>query len=341
MIKISLMLLISNFFLLINFKKFSSLIKIYDRPDNILKKHKSNVPLLGGIILVINLLIYLFFLSFFEISFENLELSNREIFSAIFLVSSFFFLGLYDDKFKLSPNKKFLLSIIISLTVIYVNDNLLIQRINFSFIDRNMFFENFSYFFTLFCIVILINSLNFYDGINGQSLIFFITIFCYLSISSPLQEFYLILILICAFILFLNLQNKIFLGDSGIYTLGSILVFLLIYEHNIFETIRFADEIFLLLILPGIDLLRVSIIRIINGKNAFYGDRNHIHHILINKFSLLLTNIILFLLFIFPITIFSFFKINFFVIFSIFLFIYIFLIQFFNSNGQKYYNRKK
>ena len=141
--------------------------------------------------------------------------------------------------------------------------------------------------------------------------------------------------------LFLNLKNKIFLGDSGIYTLGSILVFLLIYEHNIFETIRFADEIFLLLILPGIDLLRLSITRIKNGKNPFYGDRNHIHHILINKFSLLFTNIILFLLFIFPIIMFSFFKINFFVTFSIFLFIYIFLIQFFYSNGQKYYNRKK
>ena len=32
MIKISLMLLISNFFLLINLKNFSSLIKIYDKP---------------------------------------------------------------------------------------------------------------------------------------------------------------------------------------------------------------------------------------------------------------------------------------------------------------------
>ena len=69
-----------------------------------------------------------------------------------------------------------------------------------------------------------------------------------------------------------------------------------------FQTIKFADEIFLLLILPGVDLLRLTIMRITNGKNAFYGDRNHIHHMLIHKFSLITSNIILLILAVFPMT---------------------------------------
>ena len=160
----------------------------------------------------------------------------------------------------------------------------------------------------------------------GQSLILFIIIFSYLAISSQFKSFYIIMIIICIFILFLNLQNKVFLGDSGIYTLGSILSLLLIYEYNFFETLRFCDEIFLLLILPGFDLLRLTCTRIISGKNAFYGDRNHLHHMLLKKFNLLKTNIVLALLVIFPIFLFSIFNLNFYIILFLFIIIYSYLI---------------
>ena len=341
MIKIFSVLLLVNLLLLINLKKFSKLINIYDKPDKQLKKHKSIVPLLGGIIIIINLLIYLFISLFFETPFKDLLVSRKEYISIFFLIISFFLLGLFDDKFKLNPDKKFILSIIFSILVLTLNKNLLIQNVNFSFLNRNITLNDFSFFFTLFCIIILINALNFYDGINGQSLIFFTTVFSYLSFQSPIQQFYIILILVCVFILFLNLQNKIFLGDSGVYLLGSILVIFLIYEHNVFETIRFADEIFLLLVLPGVDLLRLAAMRILNGKNAFLGDRNHIHHLLISKFSLISSNITLFLLSIFPISLFIFFNLNFFIIFIIFLITYIFLIQSLKSNDKKYNYRKR
>ena len=59
------------------------------------------------------------------------------------------------------------------------------------------------------------------------------------------------------------------MGDSGIYILGSILITSIIYEYNVFKSIKFADEIFFLLILPGYDLLRVTISRIFKGKMHF------------------------------------------------------------------------
>jgi len=336
MIKILLILLLSNLLILINFKKISKIVNIFDKPDKHLKKHKSNVPLLGGVIIIINFLILSIFLIFSGIPFENLLVSKKEYVSIFLLVLCFFLLGLYDDKFKLNPDKKFILSIIFSILALTLNKNLLIENFNLSFYDKSIILNEFSFFFTLFCIIVLINALNFYDGINGQSLIFFIIVFGFLSLHSPLQLFYLTLIFICVFILFLNLKNKVFLGDSGIYLLGSILAILLIYEHNIFRTIKFADEIFLLLILPGVDLLRLTLTRIINGKSAFYGDRNHIHHLLIKKYSLLFSNITLFSVAVIPVILFSYFKLSFFLVFFIFLVIYVFLIQIPNLNDKKH-----
>ena len=336
MIKIFSILLLNNLLILIYLKKISKIVNIFDKPDKHLKIHKSNVPLLGGVIMIINLLILSIFSIFSGIPFENLLVSKKEYVSIFLLVSGFFLLGLYDDRFKLNPDKKFILSIILAILALTLNKNLLIENFNLSFYDKTIILNEFSFFFTLFCIIILINALNFYDGINGQSLIFFIIVFGYLSLQSPLQLLYLILIFICVFILFLNLKNKVFLGDSGIYVLGSILVILLIYEHNTFRTIKFADEIFLLLILPGVDLLRLTLTRIINGKSAFYGDRNHIHHLLIKKYSLLFSNFTLFSISVIPVILYTYLKFSFFFVFFIFLVIYIFLIQFLNSNDKKH-----
>ncbi len=341
MIKIFSILFLNNLIIFINLKKFSKLINIFDRPDRYLKKHKSNVPLLGGIIVIINLLIFSVLLAIFENPFENLITSKKEYISIIFLIFCFFFLGIYDDKFNLNPDKKFIISIFFSILALTLNKNLLIKNFNLSFYDTTIILNDFSFFFTLFCIIILINALNFYDGINGQSLIFFIFVFGYLSLQSPLQLFYLILIFTCIFVLFLNLKNKVFLGDGGVYLLGSILTILLIYEYNVFKTIQFADEIFLLLILPGLDLLRLTIMRVINGKNAFYGDRNHIHHLLTNKFSLSFSNITLLILSMLPIILLNIFRLNFFITFITFLILYIFSISFLSLNNKKYNYKKK
>ena len=335
MIEIFSILFLSNLFILINFKKFSKLINIFDKPDKHLKKHKSNVPLLGGAIIIINLVIFLILSIFFESPFEEFTFSKKEYTSIFLLTVGFFLLGIYDDKYKLNPDKKFIISIIFSILALALNKNLIIENFNLSFYNKTIILNDFSFFFTLFCIIILINALNFYDGINGQSLIFFILVFSYLSLQSPLQMFYIILIFVCTFILFLNLQNKTFLGDGGVYLLGSILTTLLIYEYNSFKTIEFADEIFLLLILPGLDLLRLTIMRIIDGKNAFYGDRNHIHHLLIRKFSLVSSNIILLILSILPIILFNIFNLNFFKSLITFLIIYIFFIKSLKSKNKK------
>lgn len=331
---------ILNFLIVYKLDQIASLINIYDKPDNKLKKHKSDVPLLGGVIFLFNLLFFVLIYYFFFNDHFKIDLPHRHIFSILLLIISFFLIGLIDDKHKLKPENKLFTSIFFSLLALFLNDDLLILNISLTFLDNPIYLGNLAYFFSIFCIIILTNALNFYDGINGQSIFFFIFVFSYLLIKSPLYEFYFFVLVLLFFILCLNLLNKIFMGDSGMYLLGSILSLSLIYEYNTFYTFKFVDEIFLLLILPGYDLLRLSIIRFFRGKNLFYGDRNHIHHLLIDKFSLLKTNIILIFLSTLPIFLFSFLMVDFYIILSLFTITYILLILKLSKNDKKRNFRK-
>lgn len=327
MLQLGLIFLILNSLIFLNLDKLSKIININDKPDKKLKKHKFTTPLLGGTIFLINFLILIL------VNLVNVEkvifssFSKRELISIFLFILFFYFIGLYDDKYKLKPEKKFILIILICIVSLSINKSMLINNISTTFYDYTIFLNNFEFVFTIFCIIILINALNFYDGINGQSLIFFIIIYSFLAYKSFLTGFYIYIVFTLLFLLFLNLKNKIFLGDNGIYLIGAILILSIIYEHNIFKSFVFVDEIFIMLIFPGFDLVRLTILRIIRGKNAFYGDRNHVHHLLIRKYSLLKSNIILSLYILIPISLFSFLKLNFYLVLFIFTISYIILIN--------------
>ena len=83
--------------------------------------------------------------------------------------------------------------------------------------------------------------------------------------------------------MFKNFQSKSFLGDNGCYILSFIIGIFIIDIYK-FEKI-YSDQIFLLMMIPGIDMLRLFIIRILNKKNPFSGDKNHLHHILLRRFN--------------------------------------------------------
>ena len=109
------------------------------------------------------------------------------------------------------------------MTVLLIEKDLIITKLSLSFYPNKIFLNEFSLFYFI-CIIILINAPNFYDGINGQSGIFYLIVFSYLYFISGQNYFYLFLILVIIFDLFLNLHNKIFFGDSGVYLVSSIVI---------------------------------------------------------------------------------------------------------------------
>ncbi len=62
-----------------------------------------------------------------------------------------------------------------------------------------------------------------------------------------------------------------------------ILSCLFIKTHN--ESLIKADQIVLIMLLPGLDMTRVAITRLIKKKHPFDPDNTHIHHILLKKYS--------------------------------------------------------
>ncbi len=87
------------------------------------------------------------------------------------------------------------------------------------------------------------------------------------------------------FVLFFNLQNKIFLGNSGASLLSMIFGSFFILDYNTNGQIN-CDEIFLLMFIPGLDAIRVSLQRILRNQSPYLPDRTHLHHLLINIFDI-------------------------------------------------------
>jgi len=101
---------------------------------------------------------------------------------------------------------------------------------------------------------------------------------------SNLDLILLILIMSLITFLYLNYKSIIFLGDSGTYLLGFIISYLIIYTAKIDSYyLLSADKIFIIMLLPGLELIRLFIIRLRNKKHPFSSDRNHVHHIIENR----------------------------------------------------------
>ena len=95
-----------------------------------------------------------------------------------------------------------------------------------------------------------------------------------------------------------------FLGDSGTLLIGFIISYFFIKSYNN-NNIFYSDEIVLIMLIPGFELLRLAIFRIFKKKHPFKADRNHIHHLILKKHKFLNTFIIIQILFILPYVLFS------------------------------------
>lgn len=292
---------ILNFLIIIFFDKIKLFHHVVDYPDTKRKFHKKPTYLAGGAILITNLLIY-FILVIFNEGFldKSLFYSKTEFF--VFLISSLFIfsIGTYDDKYNLKPLKKFALLLIVLSIFIHLNEYTKIENLNFSFYKNEISIGNFSTLFTLFCFMVFINAFNMFDGINLQissySLIILLTILLF-------YEFTFIFLIITIYLIFfsyLNYKNESFLGDSGSLLLAFLIGFFFI-KLNKNGIIENADKIFIFMILPGIDMIRLFFERIFNKKNPLSYDRNHIHHLLLKKNSFYFTILIINFLIIFPI----------------------------------------
>lgn len=291
-------------------------INIYDYPDFKKKLHKKPIPLIGGWILLFNLFFFLFF--------SHSQLSILEI---KIILCSFFFLiiGALDDKYQLSPYSKFSSLLFVLIIFFSFNENLIIN--NLKIYDYNIYLDNhLGFLFSILSVLLFVNAFNLFDGINLQSTLYGVYFLLFLFFKGFFVEMILIILTALMLIAYLNHRNKTFMGDSGTLFLGFVISVLIIANYNIQNSLK-VDEIFLLMFLPGVDMFRLFVQRILCKKNPFLGDREHLHHYLLKIygynfaiFSILVIAILPSLLnFFFD----SKFLITFFIIFYLFLFIFL------------------
>ena len=262
--------------------------RILDFPDKVRKRHNKPIPLAGGIALIFFLMIcFIFYLIIFKNYITYLVIG-------LILISFIILIGVYNDVFNTKPLTRLILSSLaifffISIDSKYIpeGNQILIKNLNFFLLNKNYILNYLSsIFFTILCFLLLQNAFNMIDGINGLAL-FFAIIWSLLLIKYSNIEFFgqVIFSLLFFLILFLlfNIKNKAFLGDGGNYGISFLISSAIIAVYNNSNNQIFVENIFLWLFIPGIDMLRVFILRLCKKKNPFSPDRSHLHYILLDN----------------------------------------------------------
>lgn len=307
-------IILINLLIFTNFRKIKNKIKLIDDPKSEVRKiHKKPISQIGGIWLMLNLfIIYFFSKNFFEIKIFNESIHDLKNFGSLWIGLVFLFLiGLIDDKLKIKTSIKSILLLFSIIIVLLIDNHLILNTVNLSFLDKSFSIGNLSFFFTLLSILLFINATNLYDGIHLQLGFYSLFLICYFILIKLSFYFFLPIFTFIIFYLILNYKKLLFLGDNGSYVIGFLFSYLFIKSYN-YGAIDYADKIFLIMILPGVDMFRLFIIRIFNKKNPFYPDQNHIHHLLLNyeKSNIIQVNLITIFLAVSPLIISQLFNSN-------------------------------
>lgn len=235
------------------------------------------------------------FLTLFLISVYNYFMGIQIFdYSLVIPLSILLIVGLYDDLYNVDFKLKFLFQIITA--KILIDNGLIIDNFH-GVLGINELYRTFAQLFSIFVIVAIINSINFIDGIDGLAVLIvslFIILFEFFALNqTPYSVLSTIILISLIPFLYFNMisKSKVFLGDSGSLLLGglvSIYVLHILSNDYLIKTEYDVNKVlFVISILayPIIDIIRVFFLRIFNGKSPFVADKNHIHHMLLNRFK--------------------------------------------------------
>ena len=228
--------------------------------------------------------------------FENFISSEfRLIYVSVLII---FIVGYIDDRKSINPNLRLLLYFIIFYILISFEKSFQLKIIYFESLGLELNTSIYASLFSAFCLTAFINSINLIYGINSlaNSIITIILLIMFIEFDNDNLT-----IVILLFFLILNsiviFKNKYFLGDAGSLSISTLTGLYIIHQYNskylgINVNIFNAEDIFVLMAFPGLDMIRVFFERLIKGKNPFHPSREHLHHFLLEKHSLLTTLII-------------------------------------------------
>ncbi|WP_422089404.1 glycosyltransferase family 4 protein [Tenacibaculum ovolyticum] len=262
--------------------------KLLDEPNS-RSSHKKITPTLGGVAFFITIMIAFFFLK--EWDDKHFSLSLMVALTVLFII------GLKDDLVAVSAETKAIAQIL-AITFLVYDNNLLTDSL-----DGFLGIWEVNYWmyllFIYFAVFFIINSFNLIDGVDGLASSIGIMIFALFAIGFYfLKEHYFLLLCIViigtlsAFLSYnLSEKRKIFMGDTGSmiigFLIGVLALKILTFSSDI-EVVNISSENLVIVLIsiisiPILDTIRVFVVRTLNKRSFFIADRNHVHHIFIDK----------------------------------------------------------
>lgn len=259
--------------------------RLTDKPGKH-KIHSNEIPTLGGIAI------------FGGFSFGLLLAANGYMESVAFLMATvmmLFFIGLKDDLITVTPWKKIFVQVAAGL-ILCIFTELRFTNLH-GFMGISGIPVWFSFLLTIFLIVIIINSFNLIDGIDGLAAAVGIVastvfgIWFWLSGDTGFAVASAALTGSLIVFLWFNLSEgkyKIFMGDTGSLVIGFILTVMAIRFNEInagpspFIKLNSSPAVSIaIMVVPLFDSLRVIIIRLIRHQPPMKADNRHIHHLIL------------------------------------------------------------
>lgn len=272
--------------------------------------HTEPTPNMGGVAVFAGVILA-------SVLFSSLA-SSHELKYIIAGMIIIFFVGVKDDLIRISPVKKLLGQLTASFFVI-VPGNIRLTDLH-GILGITEIGYPVSLVLTFIIFMVLINSFNLVDGIDGLasgigilcSILFGLWFLVSGHVSYSVFSFAMVGSL-AAFFWFnvFGKENKIFLGDTGSMLIGLLVAVFIVrfleFEKSVsgIAAIQSAPAVALsVIIVPFFDAIRVFVLRVFRGSNPFRADKNHIHHRLLKlagshievTLTILLVNVLLIVL---------------------------------------------
>lgn len=251
--------------------------------------HKGEVPNIGGIDIFMS-----FILAYLLFEYDQLQ-NSQYIFIGVFLI---LMTGFVDDLLAISPGWKLFGELIAGTFLILISNIRLTNLHGFCGIHDIPLIS--SIFLSFFVFIVIVNSLNLIDGVDGlasglgiiYSLFFAIYFQQIGEIHLSILAYCLIGSLAVFFIynVFGRSKRKIFMGDSGSLLLGYMMTLFVFRfceinascpDLGIFHSQSAPSVMIALLAVPLFDTMRVMAARIRKHQSPFTADKNHLHHLLL------------------------------------------------------------
>ena len=199
-------------------------------------------------------------------------------------------LGFFDDKHNLSwPIRLGVIALISCLLVWWVPE-LQLTELRWSFGTNTSLGGLLGFGFAVACVMTLIIAMNMMDGYNGAVIGLCLILFVIMAAvaTSPHRQAICLFLASALGIMFIfNMKGEFFLGDGGAYALAILVGSLALTTYTLGQTHVpiYADTIAMWLCYPALDCLRVIILRKYRKKNPFVANRDHLHHLMGDKFG--------------------------------------------------------